>query len=110
MKNGAVDGGFAALADPQRRRVIELLSERPHRAGELAVAIKVSAPAMSRHLKALKESGMIEETHPQFDARVRIYSLRSEGMAPLKLWLEKADSLWARQLLSFKDHLENDGR
>ena len=110
MKNAAVDASLAALADPQRRRVIELLSERPRRAGELAAAVKISAPAMSRHLKTLKESGLVAETHPEFDARVRIYTLRKEGMASLKQWLERAETMWVRQLSSFKDHIEKGGR
>jgi DNA-binding transcriptional ArsR family regulator len=110
VKRAAVDGSFAALADPQRRRVVELLSERPRRAGELADALKVSAPAMSRHLKMLKESGLVAETHPDFDARVRIYALRREGLGTLKAWLDRADAMWARQLGSFKEHIDKDGR
>ncbi|GJL91414.1 ArsR/SmtB family transcription factor [Hyphococcus sp.] len=108
MKQAAVDSSFAALADPQRRRVVELLSERPRRAGELSAAVKISAPAMSRHLKALKESGLIVETHPEFDARVRIYALRREGLEALKAWVGKTESMWSRQLTAFKDHIEND--
>ena len=103
----AVDRTLSALADPHRRRVVDLLSERPHRAGELADAIGLSAPAMSRHLKTLRDSGLVEETHPPFDARVRIYALRPEPMANLILWLEETERLWSRQLTAFKDHLES---
>ncbi len=110
MKRAAVDDSFAALADPQRRRAVELLSERPRRAGELADALGLSAPAMSRHLKLLKESGLVEEAHPEFDARVRIYTLRKEGMASLKQWLDRAETMWARQLSSFKGYIEKGGR
>ena len=67
-----VDRTFAALADPHRRRAVELLGQRPRRAGELAEALDLPAPAMSRHLRELKASGLVEETHPEFDARVRI--------------------------------------
>lgn len=109
VRNAAVDASLAALADPQRRQIVELLSERPRRAGELAEAIGVSAPAMSRHLRTLKDGGLVDAAHPDFDARVRIYTLRKEGMDALKRWLERADSMWARQLTSFKDHLESGG-
>ena len=110
MKNTAVDASLAALADPQRRRVVDLLSERPRRAGELAEALGISAPAMSRHLRTLKKAGLVAADHPEFDGRVRIYTLRREGMAALKQWLDQADAMWVRQLASFKDHLESGGR
>lgn len=110
VSKAAVDASLAALADPQRRRIVELLSERPRRAGELAEAVGVSAPAMSRHLRALKVGGLVAADHPDFDARVRIYTLRREGMTVLKQWLEQAEALWVRQLSSFKDHLESGGR
>lgn len=100
------DAAFAALADPSRRRAVELLSERPRRAGELADALGLTAPAMSRHLKALKQSGLVEETHPEFDARVRIYALRREPIAALKAWVDKTENMWARQLTAFKKHVE----
>jgi DNA-binding transcriptional ArsR family regulator len=104
-----LDGLLAVLADPHRRRVIDLLSERPHRASELAQAAGLSAPAMSRHLRSLRQAGLVEESHPAFDQRVRIYSLSPAPMAPLKAWLEETERLWARQLTAFKAHLERDG-
>ncbi|MGE0530706.1 MAG: ArsR/SmtB family transcription factor [Hyphomonadaceae bacterium] len=97
---------MAALADPQRRRAVELLGQRPRRAGELADALGLPAPAMSRHLRILKQSGLVEETHPEFDARVRIYTLRDGAMADLKKWLADTERLWADQLASFKTHVE----
>jgi len=102
-----IDRTLAALADPARRQVVELLRERPHRAGELATATGLSAPAMSRHLRALRTSGLVEESHPQFDARVRIYRLRPEPMTQLKTWLDETEQLWTQQLAAFKAHLEN---
>jgi DNA-binding transcriptional ArsR family regulator len=106
----AIDRALAALADPQRRRAVELLSVEPRRAGELAQALGLSAPAMSRHLRALKESGLVDETHPQFDARVRIYALRREPIVALKAWINETETLWTRQLSAFKAHVEGDGR
>ena len=104
--SAALDRTLAALADPHRRRVVELLREQPRRAGELAAATGLRPPAMSRHLRTLRQCGLIEESHPAFDARVRIYSLRPEPMANLKLWLEETERLWTAQLLAFKTHLE----
>lgn len=102
----SVDRTFAALADPYRRRTIELLVQRPRRAGELAEALKLPAPAMSRHLRALKQSGLVEETHPEFDARVRIYALKDGAMADLKKWLADTERMWSDQLAAFKAHVE----
>jgi DNA-binding transcriptional ArsR family regulator len=101
-----LDRTLAALADPHRRHVIELLRERPRRAGELAEAVGLNPPALSRHLRTLKAGGLIEEAHPESDARVRIYRLRPAPMAHLKAWLQRTEQLWAEQLAAFKAHLE----
>lgn len=106
--NAKIDRTLAALADPARRRAVELLGRRPRRAGELADALKLPAPAMSRHLRALKECGLVEETHPEFDSRVRIYALKAGAMDELKKWLADADRMWAAQLFSFKAHAEKN--
>jgi hypothetical protein len=57
-------------------------------------------------LKTLRESGLVEESHPKFDARVRVYALRAEPMIDLIRWLEETERLWSEQLLAFKAHLE----
>ncbi len=101
-----VDQTLAALADPYRRRTVELLGQRPRRAGELADALGLPAPAMSRHLRELKQSGLVEETHPEFDARVRIYTLKDGAMTDLKKWLADTERMWSDQLASFKAHVE----
>lgn len=104
--NSRIDKTLAALADPHRRHAVELLGQRPRRAGELAGALGLPAPAMSRHLRELKRSGLVEETHPEFDARVRIYALKDGAMAELKRWLAHTEAMWAAQLSSFKAHVE----
>lgn len=101
-----LDRTLAALADPRRRLVVDLLRDRPRRAGELAEAAGLGPAAMSRHLRTLRASGLVEETHPEFDARVRVYALRPEPMAHLKEWLEQTERLWTEQLASFKAHVE----
>lgn len=103
----ALDDTLAALADPHRRRVVDLLRHGPLRAGELAEAAGLSAPAMSRHLRTLRVAGVIEESHPEFDARVRIYRLRPAPMAGIKQWLDETERLWTDQLAAFKTHLED---
>ncbi len=104
--SAAIDRTLAALADPKRRRAVELLGQRPHSAGELARALGLAPPAMSRHLRALKEGGLIEGRFPSFDARVRIYSLKDGATDELKRWLSETEARWAHQLAAFKDHVE----
>jgi DNA-binding transcriptional ArsR family regulator len=108
VAEASLDRTLAALADPHRRRVVELLGERPRPAGELARALGLSAPSMSRHLRTLRQSGLVAETHPAFDARVRIYALRAQPMSELKAWLEQGERLWADQLEAFRRHLEGE--
>lgn len=101
-----LDRTLAALADPQRRRVVDLLRAGPRRAGELARLTGLDAPAMSRCLRRLREAELVEEAHPAFDARVRIFSLRTGAMDDLKRWLEETERLWSEQLAAFKAHVE----
>jgi DNA-binding transcriptional ArsR family regulator len=101
-----VDDAFAALADPARRRAVELLAHKPRPAGELARTLRVSPSAMSKHLRILRDRGLVTEAHPPHDTRVRIYSLRSAPMAELRAWLEIAERGWSEQLAAFAEHLE----
>jgi DNA-binding transcriptional ArsR family regulator len=101
-----LDETLTALADPTRRRVVELLRERPRRAGELAADCAMSAPAMSRHLRVLRANGLVEETPVAHDARVRVYRLRPEPFIVLQDWLDYVQTFWADQLDAFKSHVE----
>ncbi|HEU5480464.1 MAG TPA: metalloregulator ArsR/SmtB family transcription factor [Candidatus Tumulicola sp.] len=105
MNTARLDRTLAALAVPCRRQIVELLRERPRRAGELAEATRTSFPAVSRHLRALRESGLVDEKRDAFDSRVRVYSLHARPMAELKAWLEQTDAMWARQLDAFRAHV-----
>jgi DNA-binding transcriptional ArsR family regulator len=96
-----VDALLAALADPARRRAVELLGRGPLRAGELADRLGLAAPSMSRHLKELKAAGLVGESHPEFDARVRVYALNGQRLAELKDWLARAEQGWSEQLSAF---------
>ena len=97
---------FEALADPTRRRVVHLLGARPHRAGELADATGMSQPAMSRHLKILIASGIIEDARIPEDARVRLFKLQPESLDPVQVFLDQLQAEWRTQLRSFKRHVE----
>jgi DNA-binding transcriptional ArsR family regulator len=105
-KPATVDAVLAALADPHRRRAVELLGVGPRKASELARLLDLPAPAMSRHLKALKDSGLVSDTHPEFDQRVRIYALNADRLDELKTWLARAETGWSEQLAAFKRHVE----
>lgn len=101
-----LDGTFAALADPTRRGVIELLRQGPRRAGDLSRALDVSAPALSRHLRVLRASGLVVEAHSEADARVRVYELRREPFDALKGWIDDVQGFWSAELASFKRYAE----
>jgi DNA-binding transcriptional ArsR family regulator len=101
-----VEGFFVALADPTRRRVIELLGDREHRAGELAAAAGTSAPVMSRHLRILLEAGFVSDERVPGDARLRVFRLRREPVVALQAWLDQLQAHWNEQLGAFKRHVE----
>ena len=97
---------FEALADPTRRQVVQLLSEGPRRAGEIAGSAGVSGPAMSRHLRVLLEAGIVADERPPGDARVRVFRLRPDSVAAIQAWLDQLQARWDEQLQSFKRHVE----
>jgi DNA-binding transcriptional ArsR family regulator len=96
---------FVALADPARRQVIELLGSGPRRAGELAAAAGMSAPAMSRHLKMLLQAGLVTDERTSQDARMRYFRLRRQPLTDLQAWLDQLQAHWDEQLASFKKHV-----
>ena len=107
----ALDSTLAALADPTRRRAVDLLRQRPRRPGELAAALAVSPPVISRHLRVLRHEGLVEEerSDPR-DSRVRVYRLRREPFTDLRAWLDQVEAFWAEQLGAFKAHAERRSR
>ncbi len=97
---------LAALAEPTRRGVVELLRDRPRRAGDLAAAFDMSPPAMSRHLRVLRVHGLVEQASDTDDTRVRIYRLRREPFTALRDWLDEVESAWTEQLDAFAAHVK----
>ncbi|MEQ1519532.1 MAG: metalloregulator ArsR/SmtB family transcription factor [Usitatibacteraceae bacterium] len=104
--NAAIDRTLAALSDPTRRAVVDLLRKQPRRAGELADSLGMSSPALSRHLRVLRQSGVIADDAIEEDARVRLYRLRPEAFATLHGWLDEVEAFWTDQLQAFKSHAE----
>jgi DNA-binding transcriptional ArsR family regulator len=99
-----------ALADPVRLRVVELLSEAPCRAGELADRLGVPAPTMSKHLRALLTAGIVVDERRHEDARVRVFRLQRKSVVAVRAWLDQIQAHWDEQLGSFKAHVEGKGR
>jgi len=101
-----LDATLFALADRNRRAVIDLLKEQPRRAGEIAAALSLTPAALSRHLRVLRRGGLIREQGLEEDARVRIYRLRREPFDQLRGWLGEVESFWIGELAAFRDHVE----
>lgn len=106
----ALDRTLSALADPTRRGVIDLLRKKPRRASDLADALETTRPAMSRHLRVLRRSGLVAEDGDDDDARLRIYRLERAPFDALDGWLEEVRGFWTDQLASFKVYAEKGGR
>ncbi|MFZ0559831.1 MAG: metalloregulator ArsR/SmtB family transcription factor [Methylovirgula sp.] len=96
----AYTSALAVLADPTRLRVFERLRAGPRPVNVLAAGLPVSRPAVSQHLKILKDAGLVEE---RSEGVRRIYSLRREGLVELRDWLE---SFWSNALDAFKEEVE----
>lgn len=101
-----LDRLLSALAEPTRRRVVEILADGPRRASDLATAAGMQPAAMSRHLRVLRTTGMVDvETAPD-DARERLYRLRPGSFVAMQAWLDQVQAFWSEQLGSFKAHAE----
>ena len=96
-----VDDPWDALGDPQRRAILQLLGEHERSVGELAAVLPISRPAVSRHLRVLREAGLVQE-HPR--GTQRIYALRADGLEAVRRYLE---SVWGDAAGRFRLVTEN---
>ena len=94
--------GLSALGDPTRRAIFERLADGPHAVGELARDLPVSRPAVSQHLKVLKDAGLVIDRRA---GNRRIYQLDPDGVGALRAYL---DQFWNRSLTAFKAAVEED--
>jgi DNA-binding transcriptional ArsR family regulator len=90
-----MDAVLQALADPSRRVVLEILKDHSASAGELAEALPIARPGVSRHLRVLREAGLVEVRQ---EAQRRIYSLRPEALVELDDWLEDYRAIWQNRM------------
>ena len=97
---------FEILAEPNRRRVLDLLREQEHTVGELVDALDMSQPAVSKHLRVLRDAGLVEA---RVDAQRRIYSQRPEPLADVDAWLAPYRKFWRGRLAALHRHLASDG-
>jgi DNA-binding transcriptional ArsR family regulator len=94
---------FAVLAEPNRRRILDLLRERDRPVGELVDALSLSQPAVSKHLRVLREVGFVDA---RVDAQRRVYRVRPEPLRAVDAWLAPYRSLWGDGLDALEAHLD----
>jgi DNA-binding transcriptional ArsR family regulator len=93
------------LAEPNRRRILDLVRDQPRPVGELVTATGLSQPGTSKHLRVLREAGLVE-VRP--DGRRRLYALRPEPLAELDAWLAPYRRHWAGRLDALERHLDTE--
>jgi len=98
---------LAILAEPTRRRILDLLLEAPRAVGELSAALEATQPTTSKHLRVLREAGLVH-VHP--DAQRRVYALRPERLVELDAWLAPYRRLWEARLDALESFLDQQPR
>ncbi|MEV0617496.1 metalloregulator ArsR/SmtB family transcription factor [Nonomuraea sp. NPDC050404] len=96
---------YAALAEPHRRQILDLLRDGERPAGELVERLDLSQPGVSKHLKVLREAGLVAV---RTEGKQRLYSLRPEPLAEVDRWLEPYRVLWSQRLDALEQHLEDN--
>ena len=96
---------FLALADPTRRRIVELLGSGEQAAGAIGGHFEISAPAISQHLKTLRESGLVRV---RTQGQRRIYSLDPDGLAEMEEWFAKVRGFWGGRLDALERELKKE--
>ncbi len=95
---------FEVLAEPTRRRILDMLLERPRSVNELTERLGISQPGTSKHLRVLREAGLVTVRQ---DAQRRWYELRPEPLAELDAWVQPYRKLWANSLDALERHLDS---
>lgn len=95
---------FSVLAEPQRRRILDLLRDVERPVGDLVRELGISQPAVSKHLRVMREAGIVES---RVDAQRRLYRVRPEPLREIDLWLEPYRAMWTASLDALEDHLED---
>ena len=95
---------WSALADPHRRAMLSLLLERPRPVGELVAGLGLSQPSTSKHLRVLREAGLVTA---RTEAQRRVYALDSRPLIALDAWLAPYRSMWERRLDALERHLDS---
>jgi DNA-binding transcriptional ArsR family regulator len=98
---------FEVLAEPTRRRILDLLLDRERPVGDLVKKLKLSQPGVSKHLRVLRDAGLVSV---RTEAQRRIYGVRAEPLAELDEWLEPYRRLWADRLDALERHLDEEAR
>ena len=96
---------YGALAEPHRRQILDLLREGERPAGELVERLSLSQPGVSKHLKVLREAGLVAV---RADGKRRLYTLRAEPLAEVDAWLAGYRAFWADRLDDLERHLEEN--
>jgi DNA-binding transcriptional ArsR family regulator len=98
---------FEVLAEPSRRRILDLLREGERSVGDLVERVHLSQPGVSKHLRVLREAGLVEV---RVDAQRRWYGLRAEPLSEVDEWLEPYRRLWAGRLDALERHLDREAK
>ena len=101
---GYSSGMFEVLAEPHRRRILDLLREREQAVGDLVAALGISQPGVSKHLRVLREAGLVEV---RTDAQRRLYRIRAEPLREIDQWLAPYRAAWAGRLDALEAHLDD---
>lgn len=100
-----MDAAFALLADPGRRRILDLLRTGERSVGELCAVLPISQPGVSKHLRLLREAGLVSA---RADAQRRLYRLEPEPLRALDQWLQPYRDFWADKLDALERHLDQE--
>lgn len=96
---------FEVLAEPNRRRILDLLRDRERSVGELVELVRIGQPGVSKHLRVLRQAGLVTV---RIDAQRRWYRLRAEPLAEIDTWLEPYRKYWSGRLDALERHLDSD--